>query len=56
MAFEEPITKFDSSPIPGPDVSHLSSSLTCVGLELNASDIKEIVSDEFGYPANAQAE
>ena len=49
--FERANNEINSSPIPGPDVSHLSSSLLCVGLELNASDIKEIVSDEFGYPA-----
>ena len=49
--FERANNEINSSPIPGPDVSHLSSSLLCVGLELNASDIKEIVSDEFGYQA-----
>ena len=49
--FEKAINEIYSSPIPGPDVSHLSSSLLCVGLELNASDIKKIVSDEFGYQA-----
>ena len=49
--FERANNEINSSPIPDPDATHLSSSLLCVGLELNASDIKEIVSDEFGFSA-----
>ena len=49
--FERANNEINSSLITVSDTTHLSSSLLCVGLELNTSDIKEIVSDEFGFPA-----
>tara|TARA_B100001939_G_scaffold338216_1_gene343536 strand:- start:570 stop:1472 length:903 start_codon:yes stop_codon:yes gene_type:complete len=49
--FERANNEINSSLITVSYTTHLSSSLLCVGLELNTSDIKEIVSDEFGYPA-----
>ena len=37
------------TPISVSDISNLSSSLLCIGFELDVSKIKQLVSDEFGY-------
>ena len=47
--FERVGNEISPSPISVSDITHLSSSLLCIGLELDASKIKQLVSDEFGY-------
>jgi len=47
--FERVDNEISPSPISVSDISNLSSSLLCIGLELEASKIKQLVSDEFGY-------
>ena len=47
--FERVGNEISPSPISVSDISNLSSSLLCIGLELEASKIKQLVSDEFGY-------
>jgi len=37
------------APISIQSITHLSSSLLCVGLELDVEKIRKIVIDEFGY-------
>ena len=47
--FERVGNEISPSPISVSDISNLSSSLLCIGLELDTSKIKQLVSDEFGY-------
>ena len=47
--FERVGNEISPSPISVSDISNLSSSLLCTGLELDTSKIKQLVSDEFGY-------
>ena len=47
--FERVGNEISPSPISVSDISNLSSSLLCIGLELDVSKIKQLVSDEFGY-------
>ena len=47
--FERVGNEISPSPISVSDITNLSSSLLCIGLDLDALKIKQLVSDEFGY-------
>ena len=47
--FERVGNEISPSPISVSDIGNLSSSLLCIGLDVDASEIKQLVSDEFGY-------
>ena len=47
--FERVGNEVSPSPISVSDITNLSSSLLCIGLDLDALKIKQLVSDEFGY-------
>ena len=46
--FERVGNEISPSPISVSDITNLSSSLLCIGLDLDALKIKQLVSDEFG--------
>jgi len=52
--FEKVGTELSPSPTPVPNIIHSSSSLLCVGLELDVKAITKLIIDEFGYHPEIQ--
>lgn len=52
--FEKAGTELSPTPTPVPNITHSSSSLLCVGLELEVKAITKLVIDEFGYHPEIQ--
>ena len=52
--FEKAGTELSPSPTPVPNIIHSSSSLLCVGLELDVKAITKLIIDEFGYHPEIQ--
>ena len=52
--FEKVGTELPPAPTPVPNITHLSSSLLCVGLQLEVNSIRKLIIDEFGFRPEIQ--